>query len=217
MATKTYKDDILDTSANMRRKYNLIQNDDGTVSFEDVTVYLQVGDSFGAADINAIMNGQNIRYVQETDKVQIMDAEGVWHDWKQGGLISLSILAELGANGFDVTTSSQHKGTVALSGNELVVTGGGADGYQTVTFTSKEPVYFNDYNKLVVNCSVKNVPNDITLSVVSASGESTAQTTIAGTGTYELNISDVSFGYIKFSSYLGNSYGYTFDEIKLSN
>ena len=31
----------------------MIQNDDGTVSFVDVTDYSQVGDSFGAVDINA--------------------------------------------------------------------------------------------------------------------------------------------------------------------
>lgn len=50
MALKTnYKEDIF--SGN--RKYNMINNGDGTVSFEDVTEYSQVGDTFGAADINA--------------------------------------------------------------------------------------------------------------------------------------------------------------------
>ena len=48
-----YKDDVLDTSVNERRKYQMIQNGDGTVSFVDVTEYSQVGDSFGGADINA--------------------------------------------------------------------------------------------------------------------------------------------------------------------
>ena len=49
----TYKDDVLNTSANEKRKYNMITNEDGTVSLEDATDYSQVGDSFGAADINA--------------------------------------------------------------------------------------------------------------------------------------------------------------------
>lgn len=49
----TYKDDLLNTSVNEKRKYNMIQNADGTVSFEDVTTYSQIGDSFGAVDINA--------------------------------------------------------------------------------------------------------------------------------------------------------------------
>lgn len=49
-----YKDDILDISKNEKRKYNMTTNSDGTVSFEDVTEYSQVGDSFGGADVNAI-------------------------------------------------------------------------------------------------------------------------------------------------------------------
>lgn len=56
MALKTdYKDDVLDTSVNTVRKYNMIQNDDGTVSFEDVTEYLQTGDSFGAQEMNDLV------------------------------------------------------------------------------------------------------------------------------------------------------------------
>lgn len=55
MALKTnYKDDILDLTQNTQRKYRMITNDDDTVSFEDVTEYSQVGDSFGGADVNAI-------------------------------------------------------------------------------------------------------------------------------------------------------------------
>lgn len=49
-----YKDDVLDTEVNELRKYQMIQNEDGTVSFVDVTEYLQVGDSFGSADVNDI-------------------------------------------------------------------------------------------------------------------------------------------------------------------
>ncbi|WP_075678503.1 hypothetical protein [Roseburia sp. 831b] len=48
-----YKDDVLDTSKNEKRKFRMIQNDDGTVSFEDATEYTQEGDPFGGADINA--------------------------------------------------------------------------------------------------------------------------------------------------------------------
>lgn len=50
MSLKTdYKDDIPKTA---QRKYELINNDDGTVSLQDVTEYTQVGDTFGAGDIN---------------------------------------------------------------------------------------------------------------------------------------------------------------------
>lgn len=47
-----YVDDVLDSNKNQFRKYQMIYNDDGTVSFVDVTTYTQNGDSFGAKDIN---------------------------------------------------------------------------------------------------------------------------------------------------------------------
>lgn len=54
MALKTdYKDDIFSGD----RKYAQIDNGDGTVSFTDETEYDQVGDSFGATQINEI-NGK---------------------------------------------------------------------------------------------------------------------------------------------------------------
>ena len=34
----------------------MISNGDGTVSFEDVTSYLQNGDAFGAANVNEIVD-----------------------------------------------------------------------------------------------------------------------------------------------------------------
>lgn len=55
-----YKDDVLDTTQNTKRKYQMIDNGDGTVSFEDVTEYIQQGDSFGADDINDTNEEVNI-------------------------------------------------------------------------------------------------------------------------------------------------------------
>lgn len=54
-----YTDDVLNTSKNTKRKYSMITNSDGTVSLEDVTEYLQVGDDFGAADVNSITASVN--------------------------------------------------------------------------------------------------------------------------------------------------------------
>lgn len=60
MALKeNYKDDILDTSQNVKRKYQMENNGDGTVSFTDVTEYTQQGDSFGSGDINPIAHAIN--------------------------------------------------------------------------------------------------------------------------------------------------------------
>ena len=55
-----FKDDILDITENTQRKYRMITNDDGTVSFVDATVYTQVGDSFGAGDVNNMTSRLNI-------------------------------------------------------------------------------------------------------------------------------------------------------------
>lgn len=56
MALKTdYKDDGFAGN----RKYRMITNPDGTMSFEDVTPYDPVGDSFGALDINTTNKAVN--------------------------------------------------------------------------------------------------------------------------------------------------------------
>lgn len=87
-----YKDDILDLSVNTKRKYNIIENEDGTKSLEDVSVYTQNGDSFGAADINKtnqavlyLNSSLNMKYNPDTDTIQIF-YNGIWNDWKTGGL-----------------------------------------------------------------------------------------------------------------------------------
>lgn len=62
-----YKDDVLDTSQNQERVYRVMNGSTtvhASVSLEDITVYSQQGDSFGAADINATnaeVNGINAR------------------------------------------------------------------------------------------------------------------------------------------------------------
>ena len=72
-----YKDDVLDTSKNEKRKFRMIQNDDGTVSFDDATEYTQQGDAFGAADINATnakINEQNqsLTQLNEGSKLKLL-------------------------------------------------------------------------------------------------------------------------------------------------
>lgn len=43
-----YQDDVFEGS----RKYTMVTNTDGTVSFVDATEYSQVGSTYGAAEIN---------------------------------------------------------------------------------------------------------------------------------------------------------------------
>lgn len=69
-----YKDDILDSTQNLRRKFRMITNDDGTFSFEDVTDYLQYGDNFGAFDLNAITNAIMDECLKRTDTVDNLES-----------------------------------------------------------------------------------------------------------------------------------------------
>ena len=48
-----YKDDILAAAMDGKRQYQMINNPNGTVSFNDVTEYTQNGDVFSAGDINS--------------------------------------------------------------------------------------------------------------------------------------------------------------------
>lgn len=97
MALRTdYKDDILDLTQNTQRKYRMITNADGTVSFEDVTVYSQVGDSFGAAELNEIANsvnegGSNMYYDPATDIKYLKGQDGEWVEVGYGGLLNTVI------------------------------------------------------------------------------------------------------------------------------
>lgn len=66
MALRTdYKDDILDTSVNKKRVYNLIDQSGNVVmsglSLEDVTVYSQNGDELSSSAVNEAFNNINNR------------------------------------------------------------------------------------------------------------------------------------------------------------
>lgn len=74
MSLKTdYKDYIFDTMKNTTRKFNMINNPDGTVSFEDVSEYSQTGDSFGANDINNITKaiGANTKSISQQSEANV--------------------------------------------------------------------------------------------------------------------------------------------------
>lgn len=79
MPLKTdYKNDVLDTSKNTKRKYQQTTNDDGTVSLDDVTVYSQEGSLLGAGDMNATnqaVNNINV-YVGEDKKLHFVNGDG---------------------------------------------------------------------------------------------------------------------------------------------
>jgi membrane protease subunit (stomatin/prohibitin family) len=76
-----YVDDVLNADVNTRRKYQMIQNSDGTVSLVDVTDYDTVGSSIGAAQINA----QNTKINQNSSAISTLNADLTELSEKVGG------------------------------------------------------------------------------------------------------------------------------------
>ena len=69
-----YKDDIL--VSGQQRKYNLIENSDGTVSLVDVSSYAQYGDTLKAEDFNATnaavnaLNGKTVEAATDLEDLK---------------------------------------------------------------------------------------------------------------------------------------------------
>lgn len=71
-----YKDDILDESMIGRRKYKLINNEDGTISIVDETSYTQRGDFLSAEDLNKINESiNNIKTIDDEEIISLFNDE----------------------------------------------------------------------------------------------------------------------------------------------
>lgn len=76
-----YQDDILNSAMSGKRRFRMINNSDGTVSFEDVTTYDQVGSNFGAGQINATNAAVNAapdasKIIDDMDAIRALTQEG---------------------------------------------------------------------------------------------------------------------------------------------
>lgn len=90
-----FKDDILKENMNGKRRFKMIQNSDGTVSFEDVTDYTQVGSTFGAAQINATNEAVN----NAADASKIIDSlETIKANTQSGYIAGALAVKELNSN-----------------------------------------------------------------------------------------------------------------------
>mgnify|MGYP006924872322 FL=1 len=90
-----FKDDVLASAMGGKRRYNMIQNNDGTVSFEDVTTYTQVGSTFGAAQINATNEAVN----NAADASKIIDSlETIKANTQSGYIAGALAVKELSSN-----------------------------------------------------------------------------------------------------------------------
>ena len=76
-----FKDDIKQEAMNGKRRYRMVNNADGTVSFEDATDYEQVGNAYGAGQINATNEAVNQsvdsnKLVKELSTISAITQEG---------------------------------------------------------------------------------------------------------------------------------------------
>lgn len=69
-----YKDDVIKDGEQLR-KYKLISNNDGTISFEDVTDYEQSGDIFGCDDIN--VTNKKINEIDDNQNIKSISLESL--------------------------------------------------------------------------------------------------------------------------------------------
>lgn len=87
-----FKDDILASSMGGKRRFNLIQNDDGTYSLEDVTDYTQTGSDFGAGQINATNQAVN----ESCDKASVIETmDDIMANQASGMIAGAKAVAEL--------------------------------------------------------------------------------------------------------------------------
>lgn len=165
MALKeNYVDDILNTSKNTKRKYNMITNADGTVSFEDVTEYSQNGDNFGSADVNAITKAINelaaigitVRYNQENGYLEVKDGS-VWKktDVKTIGLKKYLFSANNNEAEFAVTNKytistvqNFFNGTFTVNDNSMTMQVANSNGAGSYNVISKK-IDITSFSKLV--------------------------------------------------------------------
>lgn len=112
-----FVDDILNASMNGKRRYNLIPNDDGTYSLEDVTTYDQIGSDFGSAIVNAICNAVN----ESVDKNKILETLDEVVATTEKGYIPDALALKKVDDSLQTKTSLKitriHKVTESLTGN----------------------------------------------------------------------------------------------------
>lgn len=148
MATKNvlptnYQDDIIADNMGGKRRYNLINNPDGTVSLEDVTNYTQVGSDFNAKNINATNTAINACYSStEVDN-------------KLNTKVNTSAIVNNASTLLSATNTSQVAGAVGIKGLKDYIP------------TVQSGVYQGDLNSLATGiwecllAGCKNYPHDV--------------------------------------------------------
>lgn len=99
-----FKDDILSPNMGGKRKYRMIQNEDGTVSFEDVTEYTQTGSNFGSKQVNET----NLAVNNSVDKADVIEnIEDIAANVTQGKVAGALAVRELNSKSYEIIKSSK--------------------------------------------------------------------------------------------------------------
>lgn len=144
-----FKDDVLQAAMAGKRKYRVIQNEDGTISLEDVTEYSQVGSNFGASQMNAT----NMAVNESLDKNKVIDSlDDIAANESAGYAAGALAVREL--NGKSIIDSGSNDngyyrkyadGTLEMWGTSEEI---GTDGYATVELPQP---FFDTYYRIYAN------------------------------------------------------------------
>lgn len=120
-----YKDDVLDVEKNTKRKYKTSYDSMGLLSLDDVTEYTQVGDSFGAKELNETnkkindFHNELENYIPLSDTNVTLKKGGLlapngdtylkdYSKWASSWLNTLQAAADKHANGINITVPTYH-------------------------------------------------------------------------------------------------------------
>lgn len=139
-----FKDDILNSSMNKKRKYQKVDNNDGSFSLDDVTVYSQEGSEYGAKEIieerKAINNIYNER---------ILNIEALELVTEPGFFVDAQVVKEL---------NGKMTGAFSASDIQSVVASGVRGGWKRVGDIVFVDVKFNLVNSYKDAAIMKNLP-----------------------------------------------------------
>jgi len=175
MALKTnYKDDILDLTQNDKRCFEEIQNQDGSISFRDVTVYEQEGDNFGASDINATNEAVNelednltasdnlkFQFTKSGNDYGYKDSNGNFHPFNR---VQASKTVTAGTSAKTVSPDSGYHGIASVTVNPT------PSQSKSVTATTSAQTVSPDSGKLLSKVTVNPQVHSGTRATVTSNG-----------------------------------------------
>lgn len=201
-----FQDDVLNASMNGKRRYMLLQQDDGSYILNDVTNYDTEGSTFGAAQINATNKAVNDS-VDKDDVLNTSEEVEANTDEKKvtGALVTKQLISDLGGLSFgqDAEGNWGYKpsgadAVIPFKGDwELVlkITFGAAANNGGGTYTNDAAATDTPHGWYSsMNSTIRCVNGEITITGKCAcAGRFSNQNNVAG---YISNITVVSFSYL---------------------